>query len=95
MNNRIKSSISTNIPKQFTEQLQLDHQTSSLGYSEPLSPKQLSEGFFHGKLSYSTVLHLAKTGELPFHKIGQKYFTWLKALEEWRDQNIIIGGEID
>ena len=95
MNNRIKSSISTNTRQQFTEQLQLDNQPNSLGYSEPLSPKQVSEVFFHGKLSYSTVLHLAKTGELPFHKIGQKYFTWLKALEEWRDQNIIIGGEID
>ena len=90
MNNQIKSLTPTNKSRPLTEQFQIGH----LDYAEPLSPKQVSEVFFHGKLSYSTVLHLAKTGELPFHKIGQKYFTWLKALEEWRDQNITIGGEI-
>ena len=95
MNNRIKSSIPANTPQQFTEQLQLDNQPNSLGYSEPLSPKQVSEGFFHGKLSYSTVLRLAKTGELPFHKIGQKYLTWRKALEDWRDKNNTVGGDLN
>ena len=63
-----------------------------INYAEPLSPKQVSELFFHGKVSYATVLRLAKTGGLPFHKIGQKYFTWRKALEEWRDQNTSMGG---
>ena len=95
MNNQIKSSIPADSPQQLTEQLQLNNYIGFLGslsYTEPLSPKQVSEVFFHGKLSYSTVLHLAKTGELPFHKIGQKYFTWRKALEEWRDQNTSIGG---
>lgn len=95
MNNRIESSTPANSHQQLTEQPQLDSQIGFLGslsYTEPLSPKQVSEVFSHGKLSYSTVLHLAKTGELPFHKIGQKYFTWRKALEEWREQNTSIGG---
>lgn len=91
MYNQIKSSTTSNKPKQGTEHFQLGH----LDYAEPLSPKQVSEGFFHGKLSYSTVLRLAKTGELPFHKIGQKYFTWRKALEEWRDNNNAVGGDFN
>ena len=77
-----------------TENIIDSFEVGGFDYAEPLTPQQVSKKFFHGKVSYATVLRLAKTGELPFHKIGQKYFTWRKALEEWRDQNTSIGGDL-
>lgn len=71
MNNRIKSSISTNTRQQFTEQLQLYNQTSSLGYSEPLSPKQVSDVFFMENYHTQLFFILPKLANFPSTKLDR------------------------
>lgn len=71
MNNRIKSSIPANTPQQFTEQLQLDNQPNSLGYCEPLSPKQVSEVFFMENYHTQLFFIWPKLANFPSTKLGR------------------------
>lgn len=54
-------------------------------FEEPLTPKQVSEQFFHNKISYGVVLKMAKSGEMPFHRIGRKFFIWPDELLAWHE----------
>ena len=48
-----------------------------------LTPSEVSEQFFNGKISYDTVLKRAKSKEIPSFKVGRKYFFNLDVLNEW------------
>ena len=53
-------------------------------FEEPMTPKQVSEQFFHNKISYGVVLQMAKSGKMPFHRIGRKFFIWPNELLAWQ-----------
>ncbi|MCI1823280.1 MAG: helix-turn-helix domain-containing protein [Megasphaera sp.] len=57
----------------------------TITFDAPLNPKQVAKEFFYGKLSYYSVLSMAKSGEMPFHCIRGKYLIWPKELQKWLD----------
>lgn len=38
------------------------------------SPKEVSKMFFGGHVGYATVLSWARTGVMPFHRVGSRYY---------------------
>ena len=48
-----------------------------------LTPTEVSEQSFNGKISYDTVLKRAKSNEIPCFKVGRKYFFSLDVPSEW------------
>lgn len=51
-----------------------------------LNPSEVSKQFFNGQVSYWTVLKMAKNNELPYFKVGHKYFFDLDELNGWVKQ---------
>lgn len=47
------------------------------------SPKEVADMVFGGKVSYGFVLHMAQTGKIPFHRVGNRYFIWHNELDDW------------
>ena len=48
---------------------------------------QVSQAFFHGRVSYQNVLSLTRQGKLPAIKRGKSYLYERHALEEWVKTN--------
>lgn len=51
------------------------------------SPKEVSKMFFGGHVGYATVLSWARTGVMPFHRVGSRYYIWHDELNEWLSKN--------
>lgn len=51
------------------------------------SPKEVSKMFFSGHVGYATVLSWARTGVMPFHRVGSRYYIWHDELNEWLSKN--------
>jgi len=63
----------------------------NINFDRPLSPREVADNFFGGQLAYGTVLDMAKSHEIPFHKIHGKYLIWTSELTAWLD--ILKGGD--
>ena len=50
-----------------------------------MTAHEVSELYFRGRMSYWTVLEQAKTGSLPYRRIGGKYFFHRAALDQLFD----------
>lgn len=61
-------------------------------YNQVLNIKELSR-LLH--ISISTVRKLIYEGDIPYFKIGNRYYFERKSIEEWilSKQNLIVGGE--
>ncbi len=61
-------------------------------YNQVLNIKELS-GLLH--ISISTVRKLIYEGDIPYFKIGNRYYFERKSIEEWilAKQNLIVEGE--
>lgn len=51
-----------------------------------LTAQEVSEQFFGGKISYWSVLKMAKSGSLPCFKRGNRYLFDLDRLTEWKTE---------
>lgn len=51
-----------------------------------LTAKEVAKIFFQGKLKYSQVLQMTRSGELPAKKQGKSYLYLLSALEIWAEK---------
>lgn len=51
--------------------------------NEVLTADEVAEQFFNGKLSYDTVLKMAKSEQIPCKKLGRQYFFSLDVLNAW------------
>lgn len=51
------------------------------------SPKEVSKMFFGRHVGYATVLSWARTGVMPFHRVGSRYYIWHDELNEWLSKN--------
>jgi len=49
-----------------------------------LNAAEVSRDFFNGKISYWTVLQMAKTGALPCFRNGKRYLFDRSALDQWK-----------
>lgn len=58
----------------------------NINFERPLSPKEVADKFFCGQLAYGTVLSMAKSQEIPFHRIHGKYLIWPSELAAWLDK---------
>lgn len=64
-------------------------------FEEPLTPKQVCQYYFHGKIGYTTLLSMIKKGEIPFHRYRHKYFVWPAELLEWQANHLKKEGNAD
>lgn len=48
-----------------------------------LSAKEVSEQFFNGHVSYWKLLQMAKTGEIPAFRAGNRYLFNIDSLDQW------------
>ena len=51
-----------------------------------MTAKQAATEYFGGRVSYWKLLELAKTGQLPYFKVGNRVFFRWEALDEWVKQ---------
>ncbi|WP_196595076.1 hypothetical protein [Pectinatus frisingensis] len=56
-----------------------------MNFEKPMTPREVSVEFFAGELSYTAVLAMARSGELPFRKIRGKYLIWPSELTKWKE----------
>lgn len=49
-----------------------------------LDAKEVSRQFFNGKISYWTILKMAKCGDIPCIRSGRRYLFDLASLEQWK-----------
>ena len=49
-----------------------------------LIAQEVADVFFSGKVSYGTILKMARAGNIPHFKVGRKYFFRWDALINWQ-----------
>lgn len=52
-----------------------------------MSAKEVSDHYFHGKVSYRNVLKMTQDGKLPAIRSGKHYVYFSDALEAWVKRN--------
>ena len=63
-----------------------------------LSAKEVSEQFFSGHVSYWKLLQMAKEGEIPSFRAGNRYLFHLDSLNEWikaQESSLAYNGNTD